>query len=100
MANKKPSDKSLEVIEKLLDCLDEFHGIPLRRAIESIGLEEKSIEDLHKVVDKSLIEAASLKTMIQALQHKLINSKRKQDPRFNSRGASERIISKFLSLNS
>lgn len=96
MANKKPSDRSLEIIEELLGCLDKFHGIPLKRAIESIGLEEKVLDDLHKVVDKSLIEAASLKTMIQTLQHKITSTK----PKKNGRFASQRIISKFLALNS
>ena len=95
MANKKPSDRSLEIIDELLACLDKFHGIPLKRAIESIGLEESAEEDLHKVVDKSLIKAASLKTMIQTLQHKLTKSR----PRPNGRFASQRIVAKFLSLN-
>jgi hypothetical protein len=95
MANKKPSDRSLEIIEELLGCLDKFHGIPLKRAVESIGLEESIEEDMHKIIDKSLVEAASLKTMIQTLQHKLMRSK----PKKNGRFASQRIVSKFLALS-
>ena len=95
MANKKPSDRSLEIIDELLACLDKFHGIPLKRAIESIGLEEKVEEDLHQITDEALVEAAKLKTKLQTLQHRLTRSR----PKPNGRFASQRIVAKFLSLN-
>ena len=95
MANKKPTDRSLEIIEELLGCLNKFHEIPIKRAIGSMGLEEKTKEDLDEIADAALVEAAKLKTQIMRLQDRLTDSK----PKKNGRFASQRIVSKFLSLS-
>ena len=84
--------KSLEVMDEMIDCLTSFHGIPLKRGLKGNGMLE---DEVSKVIDTTMNKAFELKTMISNLRDQIDGAKPKSSARF----ASQRVISKFLSID-
>jgi hypothetical protein len=84
-------EKSMEVMDNLLGCLDEFHHMRLQNGLRSTNIDEG---DLDKKIEKALIDSSALKVLVDSIQRQISGAK----PKGNARFASQRVISKFLSI--
>lgn len=82
---------SLEVINDLMQCLNKFQDIKLKQGLKSNKVDDESIvKDINAAMEK----ASALKNIIEDLKNSISRVK----PKSNARFASQRVISKFLSL--
>ena len=84
-------NSSLEIMDELLSCLKKFHSMPLKRGLRSNNVDNG---DLEKLINKSLEDSFALSVMIGDIKGLVSKSK----PKANARFASQRVISKFLSI--
>jgi len=90
----KEITKSLEIMDKLHDCLEEFEKAPLKEGLKV----NKALDDpMLKLVNDAKDSATKLSHMIEDLRIKLNSIRTDVDERFgpNAKTASE-VIRKFL----
>jgi hypothetical protein len=85
---------SVEIMDDLLGCLSKFHDMPLKRGLKSNKMYE---DDVAKVVNDAMNKAFALRTIVEDLRNEVSGMKPKTDT--SKRFASQRVISKFLSLD-
>jgi hypothetical protein len=86
-------ENSIEIMEQLSECLNKFRGIHLKL---QKGLKSNSVEDgdIGKKIEKAMVDASGLSVLIDSIQGSISGAK----PKGNARFASQRVISKFLSI--
>lgn len=82
---------SMEIMEELSKCLDKFRGMKLQQGLKSGGIDDS---DLDKKIEKALIDSSTLGVLIDSIQRQVSGAKPKV-----SRFASQRVLSKFLSID-
>jgi hypothetical protein len=84
-------EKSIEIMESLMDSLKGFHKIPLKKGLHSNGVFEK---DFGKEINDAKTKASELSNIIEDLKDRVRDLK----PRDlnSSRFAEQRVVSKFL----
>ena len=96
MAKKKglgqDVEKSIKVMDELLDILAKFHSIPIKKGLKSNGVVD---EKFSKVVNETKEQAYSLNIAVEDLLEQVKGVK----PQANKRFAAQRIITKFLEQN-
>jgi hypothetical protein len=85
-------ENSITIMDNLLPCLEKFHGMPLKRGLKSNNVEDDTLE---KMVTKAMTDAFALSVLIGDIKSQVSGAK----PKGNGRFASQRVISKFLSLD-
>lgn len=84
--------KSLQIMDKLLENLKNFHSAPLKRGMKS--LKDMDNDEVSKIVDKvndAKKEATSLSNMIEDIKIAIKGAKNKGNSRFASR-----VVQKFI----
>jgi hypothetical protein len=84
--------KSIEVMEELMDCLKKFHGLPIKRGLQSSGVMD---EKFGKVVNDTKEKAFAASIAIEDLLEQVKGAK----PASNKRFACGRVVSKFLEIS-
>lgn len=82
-------EKSMEVMEDLMDCLGKFHSIPVKKGLKTNGI----IDDKY---GKSVNDAKEKASALHGIVEDLLDQVKRAKPEANKRFACQRIISKFL----
>jgi hypothetical protein len=90
---KKPSlgkdvDKSIDIMDKLSDCLQDFTAMSLKKGLQSNKISD---EKLVKVINEASEKAVSLKNSIEDIKDLVKVAKPKQDSRF-----ANKVVKRFL----
>ncbi len=86
-------NKSVKVMEDLIECLGKFSTIPIKKGLGSLKPEDR--EDIKKMINETSEIAFSLKNKVDDLKDKVTERK----PSGNSRFA-RNVVSKFLKADS
>lgn len=84
-------NKSVEVMDELLDCLGKFHTIPIKRGLQSSGMMD---DKFSKAVNEAKEKAYALNIVIEDLLNQVKGAKPASNKRFASR-----VVSKFLEIS-
>ena len=84
-------NKSVDILNELLESLKKVHTIPLKRGLKSNKIVD---EDIAKAVNTTMQKAFELSIMVEDLRNHVSGVK----PKANARFSSVRVIDKFLSL--
>ena len=82
-------NKSVEVMENLIECLGKFSHIPIKKGLTSLKPDDR--EDVKKMINETSEIAFSLKNKVEDLKEKVVELK----PKGNSRFA-RKIVARFL----
>jgi len=82
-------NKSVEVMEELIECLSKFAVIPIKKGIGSVDKDER--EELKKMINETSEIALSLKNKVDDLKDKV----QELQPKKNSRFA-HNVVARFL----
>jgi hypothetical protein len=85
-------NKSIEVMEELMDCLKNFHSMPIKRGLHSNGIMD---DKFGKIVNEAKEKAFAAGIAIEDLLEQIKGAK----PASNKRFASQRVVSKFLEIS-
>jgi hypothetical protein len=85
-------NKSIEVMDDLLDCLKKFHSAPIKRGLHSNGILD---DKFGRTVNETKEKAYSLSIVLEDLCDQVKGAK----PASNKRFACNRIVSKFLEIS-
>jgi hypothetical protein len=82
-------NKSITVMEELVECLGKFANIPIKRGLSSIDKDER--EDIKKMINESSEIAFSLKNKVDDLKEKVEELKPPKNSRF-----ARNVVARFL----
>jgi len=82
-------NKSITVMEDLIECLGKFANIPVKKGLTSIDKDER--EEIKKMINETSEIAFSLKNKVDDLKDKVTDLK----PKGNSRFA-RNVVARFL----
>jgi len=82
-------NKSIEVMQELIECLGKFANIPIKKGIASIEKDER--EEIKKMINDTSEIAFSLKNKVEDLRDKVEDLKPKGDSRF-----ARNVVARFL----
>jgi len=84
-------EKSMEIMDKLSECLKDFTGMPLKKGLQSNKIAD---EKLVKVINEASEKAMSLKNSIEDIKDQVKSTKPPKNSRFASR-----VVKRFLEDN-
>lgn len=82
-------NKSIKVMEDLVECLGKFANIPIKKGLASIDKDER--EDIKKMINESSEIAFSLKNKVDDLKEKVEELKPPKNSRF-----AHNVVARFL----
>jgi len=84
-------NKSIEVMDDLLDCLKKFHSLPIKRGLHSNGIVD---EKFGKMVNEAKEKAFAVSIAVEDLIDQVKGAKPAANKRFACR-----VVSKFLEIS-